>query len=350
MMNRRGRESSDDSYQNGPELRSIRMGSVASTNQANIAFSSGFVAKEEPIAKQPLHTEEWNLPEELPAIPSGYALGYSHAIIHDASPQTVANRIVEGFAMYSIVLTPHESHPNSLLAEATCGLKFAINLFQVGNGNRGVVVEVERRIGCAYWFHLYCNAVLKFAKGIMDPMETKTYSVPKCIPQKTHEERLESIQFDIQQALEMIRSERTDAQLLGLQSLERLSVDEYAASILHTNENIGSIQSFLVNDTPTCVMKRRALCILANILKLQPQTERCEKLQCEDFLEALFSALQSSSPHEACAATKCLQASLDSLCQQKQDDLAEILSSNQSNYSELAVESKLLQERLRHQY
>lgn len=121
-MNRRGSQSSDDSYQNGPELRSIRIGSVASTNQPTIAFSSGFVAKEEPIAKQPLHTEEWNLPEELPAIPSGYALGYSHAIIHDASPQTVANRIVEGLAMYSIAPTPHESHPVRLSRVHCCGV------------------------------------------------------------------------------------------------------------------------------------------------------------------------------------------------------------------------------------
>jgi len=363
MMNRRGSDGSDNSFQNGPELRSIRMGAASASNGPSIAFATGLRESkhvEEPLdvnMNKPLHTEEWNVPEELPAIPSDYALGYSHTIIDDASPQTVANRIVEGLAKHSIATSPHESHENSLLAEATCGLKFAVNLFQVGNGNSGVVVEVERRIGCSYGFHLCSNGVIKAAKGMCEPLTCKagTLGVPKCIPPKVEEERRQCIQFDIEQALEMIRSERTDAQLLGLQSLERLSLDEYAASILHTNENIGSIQSFLVNEAPTCVMKRRALGILANIMKHSPERERCDKLQCEHFLKALFTAMQnfSSSPHEACAATKCLQSSLELLSQDKYDDLAEILNNfvgrSSHPHSELALESKMLQERLRQQ-
>ncbi|CAJ1947077.1 unnamed protein product [Cylindrotheca closterium] len=346
----------DDSYQNGPELRSIRMGAVASGNEPAIAFSSSMPREsktlaQEPIsANQPLHTQEWNVPEELPAIPEDYSLGHSHAVVHGVSPQTVANRIAKALAQHSIAAVPHDSHENSLFAEATCGLKFAINLFASNSDDNGVLVEVERRIGCSYGFHLCCTAVFKAAKGIA----TKTsmpasLKVPMCIPQDAKQERQKCIQFDTQQALELVKSERTDAQLLGLESLERLSLDEYAASLLHTNESIASIQSFLANDAPTCVMKRRALGILANVMRYK-SNEPCDQLQCQYFMKALVDLFSNSStsPHEACAATKCLQSSLDALSQQKTEDLAEILRTFNSNHHlQLAQESKKLQDRLR---
>ena len=92
------------------------MGSVASGNEPSIAFprsmsmESKSLEQEEPMANQPLHTQEWNVPEELPPIPSDYSLGYSHAVVHGASPQTVANRIVEGLAEHSVAVVPHDSH------------------------------------------------------------------------------------------------------------------------------------------------------------------------------------------------------------------------------------------------
>eukprot|EP00526_Cylindrotheca_closterium_P018597 CAMPEP_0113615714 /NCGR_PEP_ID=MMETSP0017_2-20120614/7853_1 /TAXON_ID=2856 /ORGANISM="Cylindrotheca closterium" /LENGTH=371 /DNA_ID=CAMNT_0000524979 /DNA_START=332 /DNA_END=1447 /DNA_ORIENTATION=+ /assembly_acc=CAM_ASM_000147 len=368
MMNQR-ESSDDDSYQNGPELRSIRMGPAASGSEPTITFptsmgrmeskASSLVVRGEPITtNQPLHTLEWNVPEELPPMPSNYSLGYSHTIVNDgASPQTVANRIVEGLAQHSIAAAPHDSRENSLLTEATCGLKFAINLFAAASSeqdnNNGILVEVERRIGCAYGFHLCSTAILKAAKGLpVKILPMASFQVPKCIPQDAQEERKKCIQFDTQQALELVKSERTDAQLLGLESLERLSsLDEYAASLLHTNESIASIQSFLANDSPTCVMKRRALGILANVMRFECSSDNnnCDQLQCQYFLQSLMEIFQNTaSPHEACAASKCLQSSLDALSQQKHEDLAQILSNFSANHhSQLALESKVLQDRLR---
>lgn len=299
--------------------------------------------------QQPLHAQEWNVPDVLPAIPSGYNLGYSHVIVDGVAPQTLANLIVNGLAKHSIAAVPHEENENSLLAEATCGLKFAINLFEIGNGNRKVVVEVQRFSGCSYGFHVAASVILKSVRGI--PLSrTPSLELPKSIPQDAQEERRKCIEFDTYQALDLVRSHRKDAQLLGLQSLERLSTDEHAAGLLQNNESIASLQSFLQSESPTCVMKRRALGILANIMKTCPKPEdRCDKLQCRVFLETLFGILEkhASSPHEACAATRCLQSSLEALSKDKHDDLAALLVNFQANHhSQLRRESKLLHDRL----
>ena len=104
----------------GPELRSIRMSSASSSSEPSIAFSTPFITEkqlqieqEEPIS-QPLHTQEWNLPEELPAIPSDYVLGYSHALVPQTNPQIIANRIIQGLAKHSVAFCVHESRPVSI--------------------------------------------------------------------------------------------------------------------------------------------------------------------------------------------------------------------------------------------
>ena len=113
------------------------------------------------------------------------------------------------------------------------------------NADDDVVVKIERRVGCAYGFHICSNTVIRTAKGILQQGSLKqSLEIPKCIPHGAKEERLKSIQFDCQQALEMVRSERMDARLLGLESLERLSQHEYAVTLLRTNESVASIQSF----------------------------------------------------------------------------------------------------------
>lgn len=125
MMNQAS--SDEDSYQNGPELRSVRMGSAASGSEPSITFptSMPMESKSAPLQQQqqepgmsdrkPLHTQEWNVPEHLPPIPSDYSLGYSHAIVHDATPQTVANRIVKAIAQHSIAAVPDDSQEVRLL-------------------------------------------------------------------------------------------------------------------------------------------------------------------------------------------------------------------------------------------
>lgn len=347
---------SSSSSEDGPELRSIRMNPTGS-RQPSIGFSSSVpLAKEEPMMQQALHAQEWNVPSVLPTIPSGYNLGPSHVVVDDASPQTIAGRIAKELAQYSVAAMPHKSHENSLHAETSCGLKFAVNLFAVGNGNGNpsVVVEVERRIGCSYGFHISSNIILRAAKGIPNcTFGPPSLEIPKCVPQDAKEERKKCVQFDTHQALKLVRSERKDAQLLGLQSLERLSADEYAASLLQNDEAIGSLQSFLQSSFPTCVMKRRALGVLANIMKFCPKHEennnRCDKLGCQVFLDNLFGMLRkcANSPHEACAATKCLQRSLDDLSDEKHEDLAEILGNFQAgHHSQLEYESKVLRDRL----
>jgi len=343
--------SCSSSSEDGPELRSIRMNPTGS-GQPSIGFSSSVpLVKEEPMMQQALHAQEWNVPSVLPTIPSGYNLGPSHVVVDDASPQTIAGRIAKELAQYSVAAMPHESHENSLHAETNCGIKFDINLFSVGNGNSNVVVELERRTGCSYGFHISSNIILRAAKGIPNcTFGPPSLEIPKCVPQDAKEERKKCVQFDTEQALKLVRSERKDAQLLGLQSLERLSTDEYAASLLQNDETIGSLQSFLQSDFPTCVMKRRALGVLANIMKFCPKHgERCHKLKCQEFLDNLFGMLRkcANSPHEACAATKCLQRSLDDLSDEKHEDLAEILGNFQaSHHSQLEYESKVLQDRL----
>jgi hypothetical protein len=211
---------------------------------------------------------------------------------------------------------------------------------------------VQRRTGCSYGFHLVGTAILRAAEGLASKgtIKPRNFQLPSCIPQECMEERKKCIKSDTEIALDLVRSERTDAQLLGLQSLERLSMDEYSASLLHTEDTISTLQSFLAHEQPTCVMKRRALAVLANILKSCKSNDMCSKLKCQTFMERLVSSLKNSatSPHEAFQATRCLQNCFDSLSKSKHQDLALLLSSfNASHHSELEKELQELQSRLR---
>lgn len=114
-MDRQDSERSVNSFQNGPQLRSIRMGAAVSGSEPSIAFPASMSMEsksfqQEPVDNLPLHTQEWNLPAELPPIPSDYSLGYSHTVVHEATPQRVANRIIEALAHNSIAASPHDSH------------------------------------------------------------------------------------------------------------------------------------------------------------------------------------------------------------------------------------------------
>lgn len=167
---------------------------------------------------------------------------------------------------------------------------------------------------------------------------SRNLTMPDCIPQACVEERKRAIEKDTEMALNLVQSPRIDAKLLGLQSLERLSTDEYSASLLRTEETITTLQSFLRNEQQqSCIMKRRALGILANILKYssngdEEKTACSGLLKCPNFMEGLLVNLQNSatSPHEALQATKCLQSSVGCLCESKQQALSSTLASLQA--------------------
>eukprot|EP00980_Cylindrotheca_fusiformis_P012151 scaffold2936_cov113-Cylindrotheca_fusiformis.AAC.11 len=365
----------------GPEYRSIRMQS-STDSPVLLPQARPMETKMSAQHTMPQHEhQQWDLPKQLPAAPEG--VGPLHAYIQTESPQIIADRIHNLFVSRTIAIHFSDTHKvrkcdmdfssagsqvitthctsfslslqNSIIGETSCGVKVAVNLYATPSDadDSNVLVEVQRRVGCSYIFHLVAVAILQGAQGL--PVKSicpKRLPLPSCIPQSCIEERKQLIQKDTEKALQLVRSERLDAQLLGLESLESLSSDCYAVSLLHNEETIATLQSFLIDEESTCIMKRRALGVLANIIQcnsLSDEQERVSNLRCPDFMGTLLANLKNSesSPHEALQATRCLQRSVKSLCNTNQQRLASILKSLElPEHSQLQKESEELKSRL----
>jgi hypothetical protein len=110
--------SHDNVAEDNPEFRSVALHSMPAA--ASLARSVQPELKRaamipEPIPQQPIVVEakQWN-PTEVPTIPSFYSLERSHVKVSDASPSTIAQRIVECLNRHSMAVTDANSEEVSV--------------------------------------------------------------------------------------------------------------------------------------------------------------------------------------------------------------------------------------------
>jgi hypothetical protein len=216
---------------------------------------------------------------------------------------------------------------NLLKAETSECVKFAVRLF-VDNGM--VVVEVQRNCGCSFEFHETANAVLKCAKGVQSMAPKRKFTIPSCIPRDTMEQKQKRMEDGLQASFSMLDSDRSDSQLLGMESLEQITrscecrssaaktvlAGECLRKLLSAAQADGSEGFTDMEERHSTIMKRRALTVLANALCALSESNDLKivlgctrELKSESLLASLVSTLRESSscPHEASQAARCMQ-------------------------------------------
>merc|ERR1712241_1573826 len=263
-----------------------------------------------------------------------------------------------------------EGEENILLAETQYGVKFAIRLFESSeknpnnNDQKMIVVEIKRTFGCSLEFRDAAKSILRAIKtddnNNNDQKKKKgppsSFAIPSFLPKRSQEDRTKSIEEDVKIACRMISSNKTDAQILGLESMERLTTiakknknindgDIIAArSVLghcdclcrlllddddtttKKNDSNGIEDSSPSSSSSLLLVRRKVLTILANSLEAVSSVKdevtddadgNMDRIQSRSFLALLLSCLQrdedtsSSSacllPNDAYQAVRCLR-------------------------------------------
>eukprot|EP00526_Cylindrotheca_closterium_P011115 CAMPEP_0113620730 /NCGR_PEP_ID=MMETSP0017_2-20120614/10571_1 /TAXON_ID=2856 /ORGANISM="Cylindrotheca closterium" /LENGTH=390 /DNA_ID=CAMNT_0000530415 /DNA_START=198 /DNA_END=1370 /DNA_ORIENTATION=- /assembly_acc=CAM_ASM_000147 len=233
------------------------------------------------------NNNKWTLCSPLPSVPAGYMLERNQIHVSNNSgktkPQEIANRVAESLQIRGFTVTETDSDiKNAIRAESHKGLLFRVNFFLPEDSNEGVLVEFQRLAGCSYEFQRAYQAVHRYV--LMEEETAKQELLfPTCLvpPNKTttdnnkKKEELATDTFAI--ALDLMQSEqRLDSQLMGLESMEPLSTRPEILPLLFDK---ACLQTLLKFCTPSneplnkleaqqdCLLKRRALSILANGLE-----------------------------------------------------------------------------------
>jgi hypothetical protein len=228
-----------------------------------------------------------------------------------------------------------------VLAETPHHVKLSIRLF---SDAEQVVVEVQRRSGCCFLFHQAAKAILRSAKG-MKLQQQPTFSVPDCVKAQANEvsQQPDPTEEAVEIASSMLKKERYDCHLLGMESLVQLTKatstsSKAALALVHGNvldTILSLIQSWRMTQDEQeqqvitdemeqdyfAMMHRNALTVLANCLNALEQTGELsqvigsqERLVADELLSVLIDELASAEerPHDACQACKCLKTLLRS--------------------------------------
>ena len=166
-----------------------------------------------------------------------------------------------------------------------------------------LVVEVQRRTGCSYVFHQCSKAVLRAAKGHESRRDVPQFTIPDSIRKTAQSDKVNVDEEALEHSFDLLAKERVDAQLLGMQSLIKLSErvplgNRVTIIINRVNERPADDDEFGV------MLRRDALTVLANSLaECQPF-----ELLSDDLLRVLIADLTDSDLHTAHQAARCLTA------------------------------------------
>jgi len=310
--------------------------------------------------------------QALKGLPDWYPLERTHVAVFNASAQQIMDRIADCLREKSIAATLDDQKV-ALQAETRDHIRFIVSLFRGDDKedkNRSkVIVEVQRRSGCAFVFHQCSDAVLNAAQGIRHKScLSKKFTIPDCVKQlaakeaanessssspeqvdEATKERL-ALEADLECALRLWKSDRYDAQLLGLESLVLLSSQQetkkHLATIcahsllctecvqkkllslvlLHSNHHDWAEECDALVLDHVQRMRRYALTVLANCLEalshntnhsaasshdqneLQHVMDKNEALRSTDLMDVLVEALHHAErdPHDAHQAARCI--------------------------------------------
>jgi len=246
--------------------------------------------------------ESWN-PNPIPKLPDYYPLERSHVIlprgfdVHD-----LVIRLTKYLQENSILASFHD---NKATCETHCHLHFHIKLFLDDDLN--LIVEVQRRSGCAYTFHCFSRDILRVAKAertvnldYRNSSQQRTIPFPPLHGSVEHESILKEA---VNHAFALLASTRIDSQRLGMQCLLQLSDQKVCF-----DDRLKLIMNIVISksediDSFSCMMRRDALKVLANAFL---QGFHAEPLLTDEFFLVLIAKLNDSDLHSAHQAARIL--------------------------------------------
>jgi hypothetical protein len=280
----------------------------------------------------------------LPEVPSFSPVERTRAIVDCSDPRGIVTRIARCLQKLSIVAN-FDSECASFFAETVDRTKFYIRLYKCNDEK--ISVEVQRLDGHAFSFVEYARAILAAARGEeVDEriMAKESSSLNYIIPASTDDVCAEYITHIV----ELLKSHRSDAVLLGVESLllltdhDRAQVSPHAAeAVLRGKGNNTVIKDFIhkcVRSPPVAssdgendsdhrqsdIMRNFALAILGNSLQTASDA-KCPMMsslvrsdewmeQSSGLVDILLRELSEAHDrcHGAYHAARCLNALLDS--------------------------------------
>jgi len=170
-------------------------------------------------------TSTWNV-IELPTIPHFYIKVKSSVAVMNTKPQCVANRIVQCAKLMSA-----DCDYDDQKAEATLSInqmELCVQLFKVSDDTRDIiVVEIRRKNGSAISFHKVARVMLNAAKGKAISMSTlvapKSQAKNLIAREKNKKDNDVIVAGTIERVESLLRNDRIDANLLGMESLLHLT-------------------------------------------------------------------------------------------------------------------------------
>jgi len=324
----------------------------------------------------------WNVGKVV-MVPSFHVLARTHCFVSNTTPEVIASRVSSFFKAESIA-AEYDADRARAQAETICHIGFDVQLFYqrtaLGEGG-DIVVEVQRTKGCCFKFCDIAKMVMNAAKGIADgskpstnprsassvgkpllpppmPLSGSSFSTPPPMPSmvplsssfsmlplpsiptetiNNEGDVKESVAEDLKFALDMLRSDGFDMNLIAMETLVQITSANSTCSKCRLSAAAqgiisGPIFDFLVSNI-LCYdkvgvhckegpvkcdhmnkMHRNALIVFANCLEAIGDTTGIvagdrENIFCEELLAALITIISDSMmrPHEACHATRCLR-------------------------------------------
>lgn len=332
--------------EDGPEYRSVMMQPLSSRSTERVSgippvsnamsvkvFSKNLNSKKRGLNDPSVSNCRW-IVQELRELPEGYVLSAMNVYVKEGTPQQVANRICNAMRSLSITILRSKEldETNALLAESKSGVKFVIRLFRENNM---VVIELQRQRGCSLEFREAARTILRCAKGFQQQVShtTRRFAIPNSLPKRSREVYKNHIHDDIRIACNMLYSAKLDAQILALESMEKLTKDKEAKGIAAKEvlENYECLRHLLflldfdkadensprernLNCVPT--LRRKILGVIANSCEAISDVQLKEilskhayDLKAKAFLSILMRSLEDASirPHDAFEAVRCLR-------------------------------------------
>eukprot|EP00578_Thalassiosira_sp_NH16_P011400 CAMPEP_0181114098 /NCGR_PEP_ID=MMETSP1071-20121207/20698_1 /TAXON_ID=35127 /ORGANISM="Thalassiosira sp., Strain NH16" /LENGTH=409 /DNA_ID=CAMNT_0023198177 /DNA_START=224 /DNA_END=1453 /DNA_ORIENTATION=+ len=298
--------------------------------------------------------------DSLPEVDMFYPIERTSAVIVDCfDPREISRRITGCLQKLSIVAKLDTSDYASLLAEALDYTTFHIRLYKHDtiNENKGILVELQRVGGDSFNYMKYVKAILAAARGEAIDESKKssrrrsslTYIPASILPSNVKEEYRQPAEPNakcIMHIEELVNEDRSDAVLLGIESLLLLTDQERSHVSLSAAEAVlnGTGHSVIKDFVHKCIrcprstlsqednefeyasrqcaiMHNIALAVLGNSLQTASGAEcpvLSSVLQSEEWLgqsgivDVLLSELSNADPHDAYHAARCLNTLLDS--------------------------------------
>jgi len=183
---------------------------------------------------------QWCISDEapIPQIPMFYPIEKTHVILNTA-PSTIVSNLSNHLKQHSIayeIMDPN--NPCIVKCSTSNHVHFMIRLYSMSSS---ILVELQRVSGCAITFHSTCKHVLHAAKG--EPKRSKPSLKRSSRPALSRPSKLshrsnnnhERIQESLELVNSLLKKDRIDANLLGIESLHML-----------TNPDISGLDSAMI--------------------------------------------------------------------------------------------------------